>query len=586
MNATFARYNQRVLPLATMSRAPLIERSRLLGKLLPASWRASATLAPFRSRIFASIWAASLVSNFGGLIESVGAAWLMTSLAPSPQMVALVQASTALPIMLLSLPAGAIADISDRRVVMLVAQIFLLMASGTLTTFAFLDRITPWTLLTLTFLIGCGAALYAPAWQSSVGEQVPRSNLSAAVSLNSLAFNLARIAGPAIGGVIVAAAGARMAFLVNLLCYVGLITVLASWSRPKPERLLPPERIPMAVGAGLRYARLSPGIRTVLVRGSVFGLLSSAIWSLLPLIARDLIGGGAVTFGVLYAAFGAGAVAGALFSASLRSKHGNEKVARVSTVGFGVGTVLTAISSWHALSMAALMLAGASWVIALSTFNVTVQTGSPRWVAGRTIAIYQMVTFGGLAAGSWLWGTVAGESNVVTSLVISGSLMGVSALLGLWLPLPQPEGLNLDPSRTLSAEHANDLERLSDSGPIVVTIEYRIPAADTDRFLAEMRELRRIRRRDGARRWTLMHDTANAEAWIERYHSPNWIEHLRRHHRLTVADQETERRVLALHAGEGPPQVRHLFERHPDTAGEPVVITDPRLPSGPATARG
>ncbi len=510
----------------------------------------------------------------------------MTSLAPSADMVALVQSSTALPIMLLSLPAGALADISDRRIVMLAAQIFLLMASGTLTAFAFMDRITPWTLLTLTFLIGCGAALYAPAWQSSVGEQVPRPALSAAVSLNSLAYNLARIAGPAIGGVIVASAGARTAFLVNLLCYVALIAVLASWRRPKPPRSLPPERIPMAVGAGLRYARLSPGIRTVLVRGSTFGLLGSAIWALMPLIARDLIGGGAVTFGVLYAAFGAGAVVGALFSSSLRVKHGNERVARVATVGFGIGTVLTAISSWHIASIVALMISGASWVVALSTFNVTVQTSSPRWVVGRTIAIYQMVTFGGLSFGSWLWGNVASEFNLVTSLVLSGTLMCISSLLGLKLPLPQPEGLNLDPSRTLSLEPGAPLDRLSDSGPIVVTIEYRIRCSDTDNFLAEMRELRRIRRRDGARRWTLMQDTADEEAWIERYHSPNWIEHLRRHHRQTVADQETERRVLAFHQGEGPPSVRHLLERHPETAGEPVAVTDPRLPSGPAAVRG
>ena len=555
-------------------------------RLLPASWRTSATLAPFQSRIFASIWAASLVANFGGLIEAVGASWLMTSLAPSATMVALVQASTALPIMLLSLPAGAIADISDRRVVMLIAQVFLLLASGTLTTFAFMGQITPWTLLTLTFLIGCGVALYAPAWQSSVGEQVPRSALSAAVSLNSLAFNLARIAGPAIGGVIVAAAGARAAFLTNLLCYVALIAVLASWRRPKPQRSLPPERMAMAVSAGLRYARLSPGIRTVLVRGSTFGLLGSAIWALLPLIARDLIGGGAVTFGVLYAAFGAGAVVGALFSASLRAKYGNEKVTRVATIGFGIGTVLTAVSTWHALSMAALMLAGASWVITLSTFNVTVQTASPRWVVGRTIAIYQMVTFGGLSFGSWLWGAVAAHSSVIASLAISGTLMVFSALVGLKLPLPQPEGLNLDPSRTYSPEQGMDFERLSDSGPIVVTIEYRISAADTESFLTEMRELRRIRRRDGARRWTLMQDTEDGEAWIERYHSPNWIEHLRRHHRLTVADQETEGRVLAFHRGDSPPSVRHLLERHPDTAGEPVAVTDPRLPSGPAAVRG
>ncbi len=563
----------------------MTERSRLLSRL-PRAWQASSTLAPFHSRIFVSIWSASLIANFGGLIEAVGASWLMTSLAPSPAMVALVQASTALPIMLLSLPAGAIADISDRRVVMLVAQIFLLMASGTLTAFAFMDQITPWTLLTLTFLIGCGAALYAPAWQSSVGEQVPRSALSAAVSLNSLAFNLARIAGPAIGGVIVAAAGARTAFLVNLLCYLALIAVLATWRRPKPPRTLPPERIPMAVGAGLRYARLSPGIRTVLVRGSMFGLLGSAIWALMPLIARDLIGGGAVTFGILYAAFGAGAVVGALFSSSLRVKHGNEKVARVATVGFGVGTVLTALSSWHALSMAALMLAGASWVTALSTFNVTVQTSSPRWVAGRTIAIYQMVTFGGLAFGSWLWGTLAEHFGLILTLAGSGALMCASSLLGRKLPLPQPEGLNLDPLRTFSAAQTDTLERLSDTGPIVVTIEYRIAAQDTEGFLTEMRELRRIRRRDGARRWTLMQDTADPQSWIERYHSPNWIEHLRRHHRLTVADQETERRVLAFHRGDGPPHVRNLLERHPETAGEPVALTDPRLPSVPAAVRG
>ncbi len=342
----------------------------------------------------------------------------------------------------------------------------------------------------------------------------------------------------------------------------------------------------MAVGAGLRYARLSPGIRTVLVRGSTFGLLGSAIWALMPLIARDLIGGGAVTFGVLYAAFGAGAVVGALFSSSLRVKHGNERVARVATVGFGIGTVLTAISSWHIASIVALMISGASWVVALSTFNVTVQTSSPRWVVGRTIAIYQMVTFGGLSFGSWLWGNVASEFNLVTSLVLSGTLMCISSLLGLKLPLPQPEGLNLDPSRTLSLEPGAPLDRLSDSGPIVVTIEYRIRCSDTDNFLAEMRELRRIRRRDGARRWTLMQDTADEEAWIERYHSPNWIEHLRRHHRQTVADQETERRVLAFHQGEGPPSVRHLLERHPETAGEPVAVTDPRLPSGPAAVRG
>ena len=552
-------------------------RSRLYS-LLPSSLRDSPTLAPFHSRAFASIWSASVVSNFGGLIEAVGASWLMTSLAPSADMVALVQASTALPIMLLSLPAGAIADIFDRRVVMLIAQIILFSMSSTLTTMAFLGHITPWILLSFTFLIGCGSALFAPAWQSSVGEQVPRADISAAVSLNSLGYNLARIAGPAIGGVIVAAAGAKAAFLTNCLSYVALITVLATWRRPHTPRFLPPERIGMAMSAGLRYTRLSPDIRRVLVRGFVFGLLGSTIWALLPLIARDLIGGGAMTYGALYAAFGAGAVVGAFFSSSLRVRHGNERVATVATVGFGVGTFMVAASSWHALSMVALMLAGASWVIALSTFNVTVQTSSPRWVVGRTIAIYQMVTFGGMSIGSWLWGEAATRLSLTQTISSAGGLMCISALLGRKWSLPQPEGLDLNPLRVFSAAQEPEIDRVADSGPIVVMIEYRIALADTERFLLEMSELRRIRRRDGARRWTLMQDTSDPGAWVERYHSPSWVEHLRRHHRLTVADQETERRVLAFHRGKEPPAERHLLERQPISAELPTVATDPHLP--------
>jgi MFS family permease len=555
-------------------------RSRL-SALLPASWRDSPTLAPFHSRIFAAIWTASLISNFGSLIQAVGAAWLMTSIAPSPDMVALVQASTTLPLMLLSLPSGAAADIWDRRLIMVIAQSLMLLVAGALSIIGYLGFITPWLLLSLTFLIGCGTALYGPAWQSSVGEQVPRADLPAAVALNSLSFNLARAAGPAIGGVIVAQAGPPAAFLVNALSYVGLIVVLAFWRRPRAAAFLPPENVFMAIGAGVRYARLSPEIRTVLVRGIGFGVLGSSVWALMPLIARDLIGGNAVTYGVLLGAFGSGAVLGALACTSLREKFANEQIVQASTAGYGVAGVVTAVSSWHALSMVALMLGGACWVLALSTFNVTVQTSSPRWVVGRTVAIYQMVTFGGLSIGSWLWGEVASGFGLARCLVISGLLMAVSAVLGRWLPLRQPEGLNLDPSRTWSSINRAQLDRLMDSGPVVVTVEYRIAPADSEPFRLAIRELRRIRRRDGARRWSLMQDLAVPEVWLERYHSPNWVEHLRRHHRFTVADQDTERRVLAFHQGEEPPRVRHLIERRlGETMGERSAATDPNLPSG------
>jgi MFS family permease len=527
------------------------------------------------------IWSASLVSNFGSLIQAVGASWMMTSIAPSADMVALVQASTTLPLMLLSLPSGATADIWDRRLLMLVAQGLMLVVAAALTAIAYLGMITPWTLLTLTFLLGCGTALYSPAWQSSVGEQVPRADLPSAVALNSLAFNIARTVGPAIGGIIVAKAGPPAAFLLNSLSYVALIIVLALWRRPKPAPFLPPENMLMAMGAGLRYARLSPDIRTVLIRGAAFGVLGSSIWALMPLIARDLIGGNAVTYGVLLGAFGSGAVLGALSSTVLRKRYTNEIIVRVSTAGFGIASIITAVSSWHALSMGALMVGGASWVLALSTFNVTVQTSSPRWVVGRTVAIYQMVTFGGLSIGSWLSGVVASQLGLSVCLCGSGALMALSALLGHKLPLRQPEGLNLDPSRTISSEHRAQLDRLIDTGPVVVTVEYRIAPEDAEAFRLAMRELRRIRRRDGAKRWSLMQDMAAPEIWIERYHSPNWVEHLRRHHRFTVSDREIERKVLDFHQADEPPHVRHLIERRTDEpVGERTATTDPHLPTG------
>lgn len=530
------------------------------------------------------IWTASLVSNFGSLIQAVGASWMMTSIAPTADMVALVQASTTLPIMLFSLVSGATADIWDRRLVMLIAQVMMLTVAFALTVITYIGQITPWTLLTLTFLLGCGVALYGPAWQSSVGEQVPRADLPSAVALNSLSFNIARTAGPAIGGVIVAKVGPPAAFLTNALSYVGLIVVLSLWRRPRPAPFLPPENMLMAMGAGIRYARLSPEIRTVLIRGVVFGILGSSVWALMPLIARDLIGGDAVTYGVLLGSFGIGAVLGALSSTWLRRRYTNEVIVRWSTVGFGIGSMLTAISSWYALTLPALMLGGAAWVLALSTFNVTVQTSSPRWVVGRTVAIYQMVTFGGLAAGSWLSGEVAEEFGLSWCLLVTGALMAVSTLLGRRLALRQPDGLNLDPSRTWSTENRAQLDRLIDTGPVVVTVEYKIAVEDAEAFRVAMHELKRIRRRDGAKRWSLMQDMAAPEIWIERYHSPNWVEHLRRHHRFTVADREIERKALDFHQGPEPPHIRHLIERRTDEpVGEMTATTDPHLGSGSVT---
>src|SRR4051812_977621 len=474
---------------------------------------------------------------------------------------------------------------------MLVAQVAMLLASAALSFLAYLGLVTPWLLLGLTFLLGCGAALYGPAWQSSVGEQVPRDVLPAAVAVNSLGFNIARTVGPAIGGIVVAAAGAQAAFLLNALSYIGLIVVLLTWKRTAAPNPLPPENVGAAMRAGLRYVRLSPAIRTVLVRSLAFGLCGSAVWALMPLIARDLIGGGPLTYGLLLGAFGAGAVGGALASTGLRERYAPEVIVSAATLGFAGASVLTAHSPWLVLTLTALLVAGAGWVLALSTFNVTVQLWSPRWVVGRAMAAYQTVTFGGMALGSWLWGFVAHEHGLPTSLTLAGLAMALSALIAFWLPLARAERANLDPHLGWPDPEVH-LAIKAQSGPVVVTVEYRIPEQNWPAFLRAMQEVRRIRRRDGARRWRLLQDVAEPELWIERFQSPTWVDHLRQHHRVTVADRDIEAQALSFHRAPGPPQVRHMLERPPsalsalaDTApfdGEAqAIVTDPRLP--PAT---
>jgi MFS family permease len=535
--------------------------------------------APFRHRIFLAIWLASLVSNFGSLIQGVGASWLMTSIAPSPDMVSLVQVSTSLPIMLFSLLAGAIADVWDRRLVMLAAQGLMLSVSAALAALSHLGLITPWLLLSLTFLLGCGAALQAPAWQSSVGEQVPRADLPGAVALNSLGFNIARAVAPALGGLVVAAAGPQAAFLLNACSYVALIVVLLRWRRPVAERELPPENIAAAIGAGVRYARLSPRIGAVLARAGLFGLGAAAVWALLPLIARERLGGGAQIYGLLLGAFGLGAVGGALLSPRLRDRLSTEQLVRAACLLFALCSACTGLSRWTPLTLLGLLAGGAGWVLALSSFNLTVQLASPRWVVGRTIAVHQMVTFAGLALGSWMWGQVAEAQGLAAGLMAGAGLMALTALAGLRLPLSSAQDLDVQPfwpSAKARVHTAIDHR----TGPIVTTIEYRVPPENLQPFVTGMRELRRIRRRDGGRAWALMRDIDDDELWIERFESPTWLEHLRRRARLTVSDREVLERVRACHVGAEPPRIRFLLERPPAALAALARETAPSLRAG------
>jgi MFS family permease len=517
-------------------------------------------LSPFRHPIFRAVWLASLASNFGSLIESVGAAWLMTSLGASAGMIALVQASTTLPIMLFSLAAGAIADNFDRRRLMLTAQVFLLIVSIGLTLVTYLGLVTPWLLLLFTFLVGCGTAFNGPAWQSLVGEMVPRSDLPGAIALNSMGYNVARSVGPAIGGFIVAAAGAFGAFAANAVSYIGLIAVLARWRPEAPPRVLPPESLGTAMAAGLRYVAMSPNISLVLVRGAIFGLAAIAVQALMPLIARDLVHGGPLTFGLLLGAFGAGAVCGALLIARLRRALSIEAIVRLGFIGFAICVIGAGLSSSAILTMVAMVFGGGSWVAALSSFNVTVQLSAPRWVVGRALALYQMATFGGMACGSWIWGEIAERYGVTEALLMAGLVLVAGAAFGLRYALPELKSLNLDPlSRWKEPEVALDIRPRS--GPIVVTIEYIIREPDVIAFLEVMAQRRRVRRRDGARHWTLLRDLESPELWLERYHTPTWLEYVRHNQRPTHADAAIIERLRSLHQGSEPPRVHRMIER-------------------------
>ncbi len=539
----------------------------------------SSALAALRFPVFRSVWIASMVSNFGGLIQSVGASWMMTSIAPSADMVALVQASITLPIMLLSLLAGALADSFDRRKVLLGAQAFMLCVSIALAICAWSGLITPWLLLTFTFLIGCGAAFNAPAWQASVGDMVPRSHLAGAVTLNSMGFNIARSVGPAIGGAIVAAAGAAAAFSVNALSYIGLLVVLARWRRARDPDRLPREPLTMAMTAGVRYMWMSPALRIVLARSLVFGLGSISAMALMPLMAKVLIAGGPMTYGLLLGAFGLGAVGGAIGSARARARLSTEGIVRSASLVFACCAIIAGFSKLLSVTMLALFAAGACWVLTLSTFTVSVQLSTPRWVVARALSLYQMAAFGGMAAGSWLWGVLAEDRSLGLSLSCAAGALVISAALGRWLPLRQAEELNLDPLRAWQVpKTAVPVENRT--GPVVVTIEYRIHESDAIEFLRAMSERRRIRRRDGARHWTLLRDLADPEVWIERYNVPTWVDYIRHNNRLTQEDADIPARLRALHQGPNAPVVRRMIERQTDSmpsSAEPSAhdLTEP-----------
>lgn len=518
-------------------------------------------LAPFRHKVFRTLWAATLVSNFGGLVQAVGAAWMMTQLTDSATLIALVQASNTLPIMLFALLSGALADIFHRRTLLLAALAVMFSMSVLLALVAWAGLLTPYSLLALTFLIGMGQALYNPPWQASMGDLVPRADLPAAVTLNSVGFNLMRSVGPAAGGLIIAAFGAAAAFAVNAASYLPLIGAMLRWHPTPAPRHGAPEPLGPALAAGLRYVALSPNLMRVLARGALFGFAAVSVLALLPLIAVAHPEGGSLMLGLLLGCYGAGAILGAAGNSRLRERLSNESVVRLAFAGFALACAVLALTDNVWLQGLALLPAGASWVLALSLFNVTVQLSTPRWVVARALALYQTATFGGMAAGSWVWGAVAGAHGVDTAMLAAAALLVLGAIIGRWFSQPEFAKLDLDPVNAFR-EPPLALDLRGRSGPIMIMVDYEIDLTDSARFLRLMARRRAIRRRDGARNWALLRDLENPRLWSESYHIATWDDYIRHNLRRTKSDAEVTIALRALHRGDGDPRVHRMIERH------------------------
>src|SRR5579863_10167189 len=531
----------------------------MTGKLKPSIFAADGVGAPLRHATFRRIWLASLLSNLGLLIQAVGAAWAMTQMTSSADKVALVQTALMLPVMLISLPAGAIADMYDRRIVALVSLGIALLGAVALTVMAWLGLITPATLLAFCFVIGSGMALFGPAWQSSVSEQVPADTLPSAVALNSISYNIARSFGPAIGGIIVAAAGAVAAFAANALLYLPLVVALFVWRRESEPSRLPRERLNRAIVSGVRYIANSPSIKIVLMRTLVTGLIGGSISALMPLVVRDLLHGGAQTYGIMLGAFGMGAVIGALNIGEARKRTSGEAAVRSCAISMAGAIAAVALSHERVITAAALVVAGAVWMLAVALFNIGVQLSAPRWVAGRSLAIFQASISGGIAIGSWGWGRLTDAAGVEVALLVSAALMLLSPLLGFWLKMPRVGARNEDAE--LLADPEVQLLLTARSGPLVVEIEYRVAQDNARAFHNVMQEVQLSRQRNGAYGWSIARDIADPELWTERYHCPTWLDYLRQRNRATQSERALHQRAIDFHRGPDPVRVRRMLER-------------------------
>lgn len=525
-------------------------------KAAPSPWSV------FHHKTYTVIWIASVVSNIGTWMYNAGAGWLMTGLNADPLIISLVQVATSLPMFLFAMPAGALADMVDRRRFLIFGEATTTIASAIFAALVWFHLVTPFSVLLFMFLIGAGGALTSPAWQAIVPQLVPAQDLAPAIAANSVGFNIGRAMGPALGGVMIAALGIAAPFWFNAVSNLAIIGALLWW-RPPPQPLerLPAERLVSAISTGYRHTSHNPHLRATLMRAVGFFLCASAYWALLPLVARSQIAGGPALYGALLGAIGAGAVGGASILPWLKARIGPDGMVRAGTLGTAITLVLYGLAHEPWVALGASIIAGISWIVVLASLNISAQVALPDWVRGRGLAVFGAVMFGAMTMGSIAWGEIAGIVGLPPAhFIAAGCALLAIPLTRRW-KLQTGAGFDLTPSMHWPTPVlATPVE--NDHGPVLVTVEYRLTAGQgRDMFLALMERLRHERGRDGAYAWGIFEDTARPGCFLETFLVESWLEHLRQHKRVTKADRLLEEHIHQFL--DSPPVVRHLLTAGP-----------------------
>ena len=517
------------------------------------------SLAPLKGPVFRMLWLAWLAANVTMWMNDVAAAWLMTSLTDSAVMVALVQAASTLPVFVLGLPSGALADIVDRRRYFAVTQLWVACVAVVLCVCSLAGVLSAPLLLALTFANGIGMAMRWPVFAAIVPEVVSRAELPAALALNGVAMNMSRVIGPVVAGALLAGAGSAFVFALNAALSVGAFVLILRWKNQRKASALPGERFLGAMRVGLQHVMQSPRMRNVLIRIFLFFLQSTSLTALLPLVARNLHGGGAGTFTLLLAAMGSGAVATALYLPRLRQNIGRDQFVRWGTGVHAVASITVVFSPTLWLAVPAMAIAGMAWIATANSLTLAAQMALPNWVRARGMSIYQMALMGGSAAGAALWGQVAGWSSVPASILAAAIVGPLVLLLTRKLSVDGGEDEDHSPAKPGSAAPAPLVEPQADDGPVMVTVEYLIDPARADAFIEIMEQTRRARLRQGALSWGLFRDPAQPGRYLEYFLDETWVEHLRRLERFTAADVGLREKRMAFHLGDEPPKVQRFI---------------------------